>query len=34
MIAALWIAHSVGIIMNLDYFMTGPIAEFFGHLRS
>lgn len=34
MIAALWIAHSAGIIMNLDYFMTGPIAEFFGHLRS
>jgi len=33
MIAAIWLAHFVGIALNLEYFLSGPIAEFFGHLR-
>ncbi|UCE09417.1 MAG: hypothetical protein JSW61_10645 [Candidatus Thorarchaeota archaeon] len=33
MIAAIWIAHFSGILLNLEYFVNGPIAEFFGHLK-
>jgi hypothetical protein len=33
MIAAVWVAHFVGIALNLQYFLAGPIAEFFGHLK-
>jgi hypothetical protein len=30
---AIWIAHFVGILLNLGYFLGGPIAEFFAHLE-
>ena len=33
MIAGIWVAHFVGIALNLQYFLAGPIAEFFGHLK-
>ncbi|MHA2230100.1 MAG: hypothetical protein ACXADL_01965 [Candidatus Thorarchaeota archaeon] len=33
MILAIVIAHFLGILINFDYFLSGPIAEFFGHLR-
>ncbi len=33
MIVAIWVAHFVGIALNLQYFLVGPIAEFFGHLK-
>ncbi|MFX1264612.1 MAG: hypothetical protein ACFFH0_04495 [Promethearchaeota archaeon] len=34
MIVAIWIAHFSGILLNLEYFLSGPIAELLGHLRS
>ena len=30
---AIWIAHFVGILLNLGYFLDGPISEFFAHFR-
>jgi hypothetical protein len=33
MIFAIVIAHFLGILINFEYFLSGPIAEFFGHLR-
>ncbi len=33
MIAAIWLAHFSGIILNLEYFLSGPIAELLNHLR-
>ncbi len=33
MIFAIWAAHFAGILLNLNYFLNGPIAEFFGHMR-
>jgi hypothetical protein len=33
MIFAIAIAHFLGILINFEYFLSGPIAEFFGHLR-
>ncbi len=33
MIAAIWMAHFTGILLNFNYFMNGPIAEFLGHMR-
>ncbi|MHA1961850.1 MAG: glycosyltransferase 87 family protein [Candidatus Thorarchaeota archaeon] len=33
MMGAIWVAHLCGVVLNLDYFINGPIAEFFGHLK-
>ncbi|MGD2072931.1 MAG: glycosyltransferase 87 family protein [Candidatus Thorarchaeota archaeon] len=33
MFGAIWIAHIVGILINLEYFLEGPIAEFLAHLQ-
>jgi hypothetical protein len=33
MIVAIWVAHFLGILLNLEYFISGPIAEILNHLR-
>jgi hypothetical protein len=33
MIVAIWLAHFLGILLNLEYFLSGPIAELLNHLR-
>jgi hypothetical protein len=33
MIAMILVAHFVGIALNLEYFLSGPLTEFLGHLR-
>lgn len=34
MIVAIWLAHFLGILLNLEYFLSGPIAELLKHLRT
>jgi hypothetical protein len=31
--AGIWVAHFAGILLNIEYFLTGPIAEILEHLR-
>jgi hypothetical protein len=33
MILAIWIAHFLGILINIQYFLEGPITEFLAHLQ-
>ncbi len=33
MFVAIWIAHFAGILLNLEYFLSGPIAALLDHLR-
>jgi len=33
MMASLWVAHIVGILVNLPYFLSGPIADFVSHFK-
>jgi hypothetical protein len=33
MIVAIWLAHFLGIFLNFEYFLSGPIAELLNHLR-
>lgn len=33
MFVAIWTAHFVGILLNLEYFLSGPIAALLDHLR-
>ncbi len=34
MIIGLLIAHFLGVLLNFEYFLAGPIQEFFGHIKT